>query len=131
MRPWYRNPARSKTTRSTPAARARWAIRRPTRVASSDLLPSDARRSVSRSDAGELRGILELEADPARGVDLDEVAVAEAQLELLADEDGAIADARDLEALAVARGHADHHVVHERPRQAVQLLVGLRLARSR
>ena len=35
IRPWYRNPARSKTTRSTPADRARSATRRPTAAASS------------------------------------------------------------------------------------------------
>ena len=38
IRPWYRNPARSKTTRSTPAALARSAISFPTTAASADLV---------------------------------------------------------------------------------------------
>ena len=64
---------------------------------------------------------------PAGGVDLDRVAVAEVQLQLVADLGGAVADAGDLERLAVAVRHADHHVGDERSGQAVQLLVVLGL----
>ena len=60
-------------------------------------------------------------AMPVGRVDLDRVAVAQVELELRAHELGAIADAGDLEALAVARGDADDHVVDQRPGQAVQL----------
>src|SRR5512138_625542 len=81
------------------------------------------------ADDRQLRRVLQLEADPRRRLDLDGMAVAEAQLELLADHHRAIADAGDLEALAIARGHPDDHVVDERPRQPMELLVGLRLAR--
>jgi hypothetical protein len=45
-------------------------------------------------------------------------------------ERGAIADAGDLEALAIAVGHADDHVVDQGPGQAVELLVGLLLGRA-
>src|SRR5512141_2047822 len=94
----------------------------------------DARRDLADqllvdADDGQLGRVLDLEADAGRRIDLDGMAVAEAQLELPADEDGAVADARDLEALAVPRGHADDHVVDEGPGQPVELLVGLRLAR--
>src|SRR6476660_8817166 len=64
------------------------------------------------ADDGELRGVLDLEADARRRVDLDRVAVAEVQLQLAPDERRTIADAGDLERLAVAGGHADDHVVH-------------------
>src|SRR5512135_9778 len=77
---------------------------------------------------GQLRRVLDLEVDARRRVDLDRMAVAEAELELAPDEGGPVAHARDLEALAVARGHSDHHVVHEAPGQAVELPVGLGLA---
>src|SRR6185369_7888366 len=82
------------------------------------------------ADDGELRGVLDLEADSRRRVDLDRVAVAEVQLQLATDECCTIADAGDLERLAVARGHPDDHVVDERARQAVELLVGLGLRRA-
>src|SRR6185503_4702772 len=75
----------------------------------------------------EMRRVLDLEADAGRRVDLDRVAVAQVELELPPDERCTIADAGDLEWLAVARGHADDHVVDERPGQAVELLVRLRL----
>ena len=55
------------------------------------------------------------------------MAVAEVQLQLVPDFDRAIADAGDLERLAVARRHAGHHVGDERPCQAVELLVMLGL----
>ena len=58
---------------------------------------------------------------PGRWHDLDGVAVAQVELQLLADELGTIADAGDLEALAVAGGHAGDHVGDERARQSVQL----------
>ena len=67
---------------------------------------------------------------PVGRVDLDRVAVAQVELELAAVERGAVADAGDLEALAIAVGHADDHVVDERPGQAVELLVGLLLGRA-
>src|SRR5688500_17497377 len=55
---------------------------------------------------GQSGGILELEADPGGRVDLDRVAVAEVELQLAADQCGTVADAGDLEALAVAVRHA-------------------------
>ena len=67
---------------------------------------------------------------PGRRVDLDRVAVAQVELELLADQLGAVADAGDLEALAVAGRDADDHVGHERPGQAVELRVRLLLRRA-
>src|SRR6266508_2124198 len=66
---------------------------------------SDAGRDLAdellvSAEDGELGGVLKLEGDALRRIDLDLMAVAEAELELSAHEDGAIADARDLEALA-------------------------------
>src|SRR5436190_3800893 len=72
---------------------------------------------------------LDLEADAGRRVDLDLVAVAQVELELLAGLRRSIADAGDLEALAVPVGHPDDHVVDEGPGQPVELLVGLLLRR--
>src|SRR6187399_2573545 len=66
-------------------------------------------------------GVLDLERDARGGIDLDGMAVAQAELELLAHKLGTIPHAGDLEALAVARGHAHDHVVDEGPGQAVQL----------
>ena len=60
-------------------------------------------------------------AMPVGRIDLDGMAVAQAELELLAHQLGTIPDAGDLEALAVAGGDADDHVVDEGPRQAVEL----------
>ena len=51
IRPWYRNPARSKTTRSTPAALARSAMSLPTTAASSVLVDLEPRSSFSRVEA--------------------------------------------------------------------------------
>src|SRR5262245_47182748 len=82
------------------------------------------------ADDRQAGGVLDLERDALGRVDLDGMAVAQAQLKLLAILRGAIADAGDLEALAVAIGHADDHVVDERPGQAVELLVDLLLGRS-
>src|SRR3954464_14139374 len=76
---------------------------------------------------GEAQRGLELEADAGRRVDLDGVAVAERQDELVARLLRAVAHADDLEALAVPGGDADHHVVDERPREPVERLVHLRL----
>src|SRR5678816_2804227 len=59
------------------------------------------------ADDREAGRVLDLEGDALRGIDLDRVAVAQVELELLAVERGAIADAGDLQALAVAVGHAD------------------------
>src|SRR5919197_1960692 len=81
-------------------------------------------------DDREASRVLELERDARGRLDLDRVAVAEAQLELAADERGTVADARDLESLPVARRDARDHVVHERPGEAVQLLVMLLLGGS-
>src|SRR3954451_802429 len=80
-------------------------------------------------DHGQPGGVLELEADPLRRRDLDRMAVAEAQLQPIADLLGAIADTGDLEALAVAVRDALDHVRDEGPCQAVELLVDLLLAR--
>src|SRR6185503_9644909 len=51
IRPWYRNPARSKTTRSTPAALARSATSRPTTAASSLLVDLEPFNSFSTVEA--------------------------------------------------------------------------------
>src|ERR1035437_114600 len=61
-------------------------------------------------DDRQLEWGLDLEADPGRRFHLNEMAVAEAQLELLAHFDGSVADADDLEVLLVPVRHADHHV---------------------
>ena len=80
---------------------------------------------------GQPGGVLELEADARGRLDLDRVAVAKAELELLADFLGAIADAGDFEALAIASRDAGDHVRHEGPGEAVQLAMVLGIARSR
>src|SRR4029078_10579429 len=77
----------------------------------------------------EARRVLDLEGNPARRIDLDLMAVAQVELELLADLRGAVADAGDLEALAVAVGHAHDHVVDQGPGEPVELLVRLLLRR--
>src|SRR4029079_16883456 len=64
-------------------------------------------------DDREAGRVLDLEGDAFGRVDLDRVAVAEVERQLLAVERGAVADAGDLEALAIAVGHADDHVVDE------------------
>ena len=51
IRPWYRNPARSKTTRSMPAALARSATSRPTTAASSVLVDLEPLSSFSTVEA--------------------------------------------------------------------------------
>src|SRR5215207_7864693 len=79
----------------------------------------------------EVGRVLDFEADPGRRRDLDRVAVAQVELQLLADLRSAVSDAGDLERLAIAVGHPDDHVVDERPGQAVELLVGLLLGRAR
>src|SRR3954464_3732600 len=80
---------------------------------------------------GEAQRGLDLEADPGRRVDLDRVAVAEREDELVARLLRTVADTHDLEALAVPVGDADDHVVDERPGQAVEALVELVLRRPR
>src|SRR6185437_11488446 len=80
-----------------------------------ELLVDAQNREVGR--------VLDLEAHAGGRIDLDRVAVAQVELELAADERCTIPHAGDLERLAVARGHADDHVVDERPGQAVELLV--------
>ena len=65
-----------------------------------------------------------LEGDAVGGVDLDRVAEAERQVELVGPCGvGAVADADDLELLGEAVGDADDHVVHQRAGQAVQRAV--------
>ncbi len=66
-------------------------------------------------------GVLDLERDALGGIDLDGVAIAEAQLELATHQLGTIPDAGDLEALAVAGGDADDHVGDEGTGQPVEL----------
>src|SRR6476646_6588306 len=51
IRPWYRNPARSNTTRSTPAALARCAMSLPTEAASCDFVSLEPRSSFSTVEA--------------------------------------------------------------------------------
>src|SRR5690349_12347427 len=72
-----------------------------------DLCGDLADQLLVDADDREARRVLDLEADAIGRIDLDRVAVAQVELELLAVERGAIADARDLEALAIAVGHAD------------------------
>ena len=77
---------------------------------------------------GQAGGVLHLEGDAGRRVDLDRVAVAQVELELAADQLGAVADAGDLEALAVAGGHAGDHVGDQGAGQAVELARALVVA---
>ena len=72
-----------------------------------------------------------LELDSVRRFDRHRVRVAERQLEVLALELGAVADALDLEALLEAGGHALDHVRDERARQAVQGTVLAAVGRAR
>src|SRR5450759_2385577 len=65
------------------------------------------------ADDGQLDRGLDLEADAVRRNDLDGMAVPEVELQLVADLLGAVADARDLEALPVAGRDAHDHVVDE------------------
>jgi hypothetical protein len=51
IRPWYRNPARSKTTRSTPADFARSATSRPMTAASAVFVDVPPRSSFSSVEA--------------------------------------------------------------------------------
>src|SRR4029077_2017749 len=81
------------------------------------------------ADDREARRVLDLEADARRRIDLDRMAVAEVELQLIADLLGAVPDARDLDALAVAVRHALDHVGHERAGEAVQLAMELVLVR--
>src|SRR4051812_2106815 len=77
------------------------------------------------AEDGQAGRALDLEADAFGRIDLHRMAVPEVELELAAVERGPIADAGDLEALAVPVAHADDHVVDQRPGQAMELLVGL------
>src|SRR5450759_1570838 len=76
-------------------------------------------------------GAFDLEADAGGGHDLDRVAVAEVQLQLVPDLDRPISDAGDLERLSVACRNAGHHVGDERSGKAVKLPVMLGLGRTR
>src|SRR6476620_4685772 len=82
------------------------------------------------ADDREAGRVLDFEGDALGRVDLDLVAVAQVELELLAAQCRAVADAGDLEALPIAVGHADDHVIDQRPGQPVELLVGLLFGRS-
>ena len=65
------------------------------------------------------RGLIRrLDLDAFRHRDVDVVAVAELQLQVLALRRGAIADAGDLEHLGEALGHAGDQVLHQRPLHA-------------
>src|SRR5919204_4029739 len=66
------------------------------------------------------RGLGHLELDAVRRLDGDRVRVAERELEVLALELRAVADALDLQALLEAVGDALDHVRHQRAREAVQ-----------
>src|SRR3954447_8885348 len=66
------------------------------------------------------RGLGHLELDALRRLDRDRVRVAELQLEVLALQRGAVADALDLEGLGEPGGDALDHVGHQRARQPVQ-----------
>src|SRR6266542_241281 len=81
-------------------------------------------------DHGQVGGVLQFEGDALRRLDLDRMAVAKVELQLLAHLLGAVTHPRDLEGLAVAGRDADHHVGHQRPGQAMELLVHLRLGRT-
>src|SRR3989442_10774523 len=75
--------------------------------------------------------VFELEANPRRRFDLDGMAVAQVELELVADLRRAIADAGDLEDLPVAIRHALDHVGDERPGKAMELAVHLEVRGTR
>src|SRR6185436_14085973 len=95
-----------------------------------DLRGDLADQLLVDADDREAGRVLDLEADALGRVDLDGMAVAQVERQLLPVERGAIADARDLEALAIAVGHTDDHVVDEGPGQPVELLVRLLLGRA-
>src|SRR5207244_1977800 len=140
--PWNSDPPRSNTTRPTPAARARSATSRPTVPAASLLPVAPARSSFSWVDAAaSVRPVLSsmtwattclfdrntasrgrhVEGDAGRSVDRDGVAEAEGELDLARAVRGRpVAHADDLEVLREPGRHPDHHVVDERPGQAVQ-----------
>src|SRR6266508_2725079 len=80
-------------------------------------------------DHGHPRRVRELEADPVGRLDLDRVAVAQVELQLIAHLLGAVTPAGDLEAFPIAGRDADDHVGDQRPGQAVELPVDLRLGR--
>src|SRR5512139_3646217 len=66
-------------------------------------------------------GPVDREGDPLGRVERDRVRVPELELQLgRALRQHAVADADDLELLLVALGHADDHVVDQRPGQSVQ-----------
>src|SRR6185503_14806563 len=97
---------------------------------STDLGGDLADQLLVDADDRQAGRVLDFEGDALGRVDLDLVAVAQVELELLATQRRAIADAGDLEALPIAVGHADDHVVDQRPGQPVELLVGLLFGRS-
>ena len=68
---------------------------------------------------------------PARGVIDDRMRVADGELEVLAAERGAVADALDLQALLEALRDALDHVRDQRTREPVERAVGTAVARPR
>src|SRR4029079_11615495 len=76
----------------------------------------------------DLRRLGRRELDARRRTKLDRVREAERQLQPVRTNLGLVADARDLELLLITLPHAFHHVVDERPREAVERLV-VRLVR--
>src|SRR3954454_11774390 len=80
---------------------------------------------------GDARGLRHFELDAGRGLDRHGMRVAHRQLEVLALECCAVADALDLEALLEAVGHALDHVRHERAGEAVQRAMVAAVRRTR
>src|SRR3954470_20375917 len=98
--------------------------------------PADLRGHLADEllvDAGDLQLLRRLgrEGDARRRIDLHRVAEAEAQVQLLALDHGAVAGARDLEITSVPRRHADDHVREQRAGQAVERARGLLVVRAR
>src|SRR6266550_1601385 len=70
---------------------------------------------------GDTGGARDLEGDPVGGVDVDGVRETEGQLDLVGPLGGGpVADADDLELPREPVGHPDHHVVDQRPGEAVE-----------
>ena len=79
---------------------------------------------LTAPDPHDLRGLRDLELDPVGGLDRDRVGVADAQLEGLARQLRAIADALDLQAALVTVGDALDHVRDQAAGEAVDGPVG-------
>src|SRR6185503_4121665 len=95
-----------------------------------DAQPADLRGHLADGllvDTGDLQLLRRLrgEGDAGRRLDLDRVAEAEVERQLLPLDDGAETRAVDLEIARVAGRHALDHVREERPREPVQRARGL------